>query len=449
MPDVQNLLPTARGYASDYSPNSLAVQTIMPEAVYSAQTLRFATFSPMLVAGTDAKLYRITSGATDISRGTAYTAMTRYEPWRYASFGDYALAVAINNTLQSTATPHTANFADVSGAAPAGTIAVNRGFVMLGRMSSGAFPHMDGWWCCALNDVTDWTPDVATQSARDRLLQTPGPILRLFAFGPYIYAFKGRSLIRGAYTGPPQIWSWTPVSTEIGLAGHDAVCEAEGVMYWLAGDGFYRSAGGAPQRILSAPWEWWMRKGSASINLYDDLTYAQWDPIRRVVRWWYTVDGALYTGGIAYHPDTDRWGRFSAAAECVASKTNEFAGTPDVASALVPEAPIVFTGAHEAMSLHTDVAATRFESGDVGDDDVYSMLRLVRTRFYRAPTTSVATHYYRPTLDATPTTGATAVREDGKYDLAHSARWHRVAFEQTGMVEVGGFSVDAGPAGRR
>ena len=114
----------------------------------------------------------------------------------------------------------------------------------------------DGWWCSALEDYTDWTPDVATQCTQGRLLQTPGGIIRLIAFGNYIIAFKNNSMLRGTYIGAPLVWRWDVISTSVGLVGHDAVCDAEGVLYWLAEDGFSRFAGGAPQKIASAPWRW-------------------------------------------------------------------------------------------------------------------------------------------------------------------------------------------------
>lgn len=454
MVDVENMLPTTRGYAPDYeltdTVNSVGT---LPSTCRGANYVRFSTLTAMTFAGTETAVYVSWGGSLiDLSRAAAYTAVTdAYLGWRFDAFGDVALCVSRDNQLQSTANPAGGtDFANVSGAPSGSTMCVQSNFVMLGGFFGGSWPYADGWWCSALEDYTDWTPDVATQCVQGRLLQTPGAVLRMIAFGNYVIAFKQGSMLRGTYIGAPQVWRWDVISTSVGLVGHDAVCDAEGVLYWLAEDGFYRFAGGAPQRIASAPWRWFQSQ------LYDSLylarAQAHWDPARRVVRWYYPSDVSnALNAGLAYHPQTDRWGRFTQTIEWATNSLREYCGL-DVAGETynrVPNAAVVVDSNHELQCYATDIANSSFTTGDIGDDEAVTGNFSARVRFVQAPASSSATHYHRMVLSDALTTGTTTTRSDGKYDLAAASRWHRLKFSQTGMCEPIGFSVDVKPAGRR
>ncbi len=455
MVDVENMLPTTRGYAPDYelTDSGYAVGTLASRC-YGANFVQFALATPVTFVGTDSAVFVTWGGTlTDLSRATPYTTINYpYEGWRFAAFGDVALCVSLLNQLQETSNPHGGtDFANVSGAPSAGTMCVQSNFVMLGRFGGGSWPYGDGWWCSAQEDHTDWTPDVATQCVQGRLLQTPGSIVRLVAFGNYVIAFKQGSMLRGTYIGAPQVWRWDVISTSVGLFGHDAVCDAEGVLYWLAEDGFYRFAGGAPQRIASAPWRWFQASLYDALNLSN--VQCHWDPARRAVRWYYMNDAtATLNAGLAYHPETDRWGRFTKTIEWATNSYYEYCGL-DVAgetSNRVLNAAVVVDSSH-ALQCYAgdDIANSSFTTGDIGDDEAVTGNFSARVRFVQAPASSSATHYHRMVLSDALTTGTTTTRSDGKYDLAAASRWHRLKFSQTGMCEPIGFSVDVKPAGRR
>jgi hypothetical protein len=313
--DVTNMLPTVRGYAPDYSltPATGMGAGTLPGRCYGAALLEFGEITPALVAGTATKLYRIVGNivgpfVTDVSRtsGGAYTAATSpTNAWRFASIDDVALAVKPGTILQATTNIYGTPFADVAGAPSGWTMAVQSGFVMIAGYST-EWPYANGWWCSALQDYTDWTPDVATQSANGRLTQTPGEIIRVIAFQDDLIFFKGTSVIRATYVGTPTIWQFTVLSTDVGLAGHDAVTQADGILYWLGDTGFYRFNGGSIQRIASAPWSWMREDTGGTFSLA--FAQAQWDSTRRVIRWYYPArfGGDVLTRGLAYHVDTDR-----------------------------------------------------------------------------------------------------------------------------------------------
>jgi len=460
--EIENLLPTSRGYAPDGAAaiGALYNDTAFPDRCWAASLVKGASLTPVMLVTTLNKIYKVVGNTpTDISRsGTAYTAFSVYGNWQFAALGDDIIAASKKNTLQITSNVYTTAFADVTSGPKARTIASQSDFIMLGDTADeSGWPYADGWWCSALGDATDWTPDVATQCARGRLTQTPGGIIRVIAYQNDLIFFKETSVIRASYVGAPQIWAFTVLSTNVGLCGISAVTEMNGVLYWCGRDGFYRFDGASIQKIGSAPWRWLTER---SYNLlYANYTTAVTDPYRNVVRFFY-VEKAVYlpgghdvalSGGVAYHPETDRWGRFSSTAACAATNHYEFfSGLDYVSLVLSYDVPIIvdLTDAKIKTFRGTPLYSS-FTTGDVGDDEQASVLRGVRTRFYMAPTTSSATHYHRMTLDATPTTGDTAVRTDGKYDFTQSARWHRIKFGQTGPYEFGGFSVDASQGGKR
>jgi hypothetical protein len=454
IPEVYNALPTARGYAPEMGlENSTVNVASLSSRCMGARMVRLGTNTPMLVLANATSLYSSFGTQYDLTRTSAYTAATSAAAWRFDSFGEVLLAVQASNILQQTPTPGSGTkFVDVTGAPAGNTLCVQSGFVMVGGTTTGGWNYSDGWWCSGLQRFDLWTPDIATQAAQGRLTQTPGAITRMISFKDNILAFKAGSILRGTYIGTPQIWGWSVVSTDIGMLGHDAVTQAEGILYFLGKDGFYRFNGGTPERINSAPWNYF--RNSAGTILKHIYAQAVWDPVRRVVRWYYPGRAELnylLTECISYHVDSDRWGFSTVSADWAATAPREYVSVPPSAdSQYVDEAAIVIDSTTHAVKTYT--AAPGFSSlstGDFGDDDAVSMVRRARARWLKAPTVSTAAHYHRMNLSDALVLGTEEPLLDGKYDFSHSARWHRVMFNSSGMYEMNGFSVDVSPAGKR
>lgn len=450
---VNNMLPTARGYAPDYSLGaSQDSPATLPAAALSAALIKPGTSTPLLMLSTATGLYCVFTALIDLTPASAPVAASATAAWRFDSFGTVALAVQYANVLHATANPSGgADFLAVSGAPTANTMCVQSGFVMLADTSlTAGWPYSDGWWCSELLDYTGWTPDLATQCARGRLTQTPGGIVRMVAFQNDIIAFKGTSILRGTYVGQASgVWQWAVLSTEVGLASHNAVVETGGALYFLGNDGFYRFNGGAIERIRSAPWEWFVGdRGSNDVN----LTSAVYDPVRRLVRWHYrqALQSTLNVC-LVYHPDSDRWGYTTA--NCAVPLNVPTETLPSILAAssktMIFPAGIVDATTRRVMVYSGTPNESFLETGDVGDDDAVSTLTKVRARFRAAPATAFAQHAYRMNLSDALTYGAEIARADGKYDFSHAARWHRVLFSGTGMYEIVGFSVNAPGSGKR
>jgi len=239
MMEVENLRPTLRGYAPEFSMSSSGDYAVTLGAEpLTTDVIRDQIGNVRTVFCTTTTIQYIepaTTSVVDRTRsGGGYAAASAASPWRFASFGNATLACHPANPLQGTAQIGTTAFSNVSGAPQATTIACNRNFVVIANFGGGGSTDAAGWRCSALEDYTDWTVDIATQAAGGTLTATPGPIVRLIAWRDYILAFKGNSFYRGQYVGAAaNTWSWPVISTNVGLIAHDAICEVDGVLYWI------------------------------------------------------------------------------------------------------------------------------------------------------------------------------------------------------------------------
>lgn len=462
--DIEAMVPTARGYAAEPTlAASSSYALTLAEPPLSAQTIQYkAGTVPFVSTGTKLRAF-LMGGWADVSRtATTYATAGTANPWRFEAFSTpsndrIALAVQAQNQLQAKADSTAGPFSNVTAAPKAETMAVQRGFVLLGNYTSTAGTlFVDGWTCSALEDHTSWAPDIATQAAAGRLTSTPGEIVRLISFQDYVVAFKRRSMYRGTYVGAADnTWSWPVVHRSIGLASHDAVCEADGVLYWLGYDGFYRWAGGAVQRIQSAPWTWLRGQLPAGSVEFANHPKAVWDDAQRVVRWqfYFTITGTSNKLQMSYHPDTDRWGRNLVDVSVMFTMPPASVYTVPLGGDVYVQSPAAWfrpVSGNYVLSLpRVEPGASSLTTGDIGDDDQASVLSRARLRTLTAGSAKAVQHFYRMNLGDALTTGESAFETDGKFDVSHSARWHRLKFSQIGNTEVTGFSVDPPRAGKR
>lgn len=451
--DVQNLVPTMRGYGAEYSlrDSTLYTGTLASEAL-STGTLHLANDSVVPLVSTDDGIFYLNIGSiADRSNASPYTARSQQLAyWRFAAFGSVALAAQYDNVLQFSTDIEATDFADVSGGPKAYTMAVQRGFVIVGNIKDGSYAGANSWLCSAQDDYTNWTPDIATGSATGTITATTGSIIRLIPFRDYVIMFKERAFHRGQFVGRANnSWEWPVVSTKIGLVGHDAVCEVDGVLYWLSESGFYRWGGGAVERIASGPFEW-LIDNSAGYGFLQD-TQAMWDPVQRVIRWVLAFPGA-FTGKIVltYHPDTDKWGKSLLDVQRAVQLAYETVPSISNDNPMLRAMPLAYISSAGKVQLASDTPAeSYFATGDIGDDDQVFDLSRARVRFFIEPDSSTAAHSTRMNLGESLTIVSTSARDDGKYDLSQAARWHRVKFTQAGRYEVNGFRVDMPQGGKR
>ncbi len=416
-----------------------------------------------LLAGTQTRIYQASSTAWLDYSASTYTGAADSR-WEFRQFGDVTLAVnGVDDPQASTA----ATFSALTVMPVAKLVETAAGFVMVANISDASFPYADGWWCSALLDETDWTPDVATQSARDRLTDAPGEITALRALGGDVVAFKTRSMYVGRYVGTPIIWAWQQVPGEVGAFSQQSVVSDGTALYWWGGDDFYRFDGSRPQPIGAAVRRWF---ADAASQAYLYTMLGQYDRGKSLVRWYFAPNGASTpTQCIVFNTRTNAWGRADRSIEAVVEYVSS-AVTYDVAGPLAgaaystssfpqsynsplwtasTEVPAVFNASHVLQSLSGVSAASSLTTGEIGDDDRYLVLRKVRVRHADSPASASMTHSYAANPGGPYTVAATSAAVDGKFDARKSARWHKLRWDFTGDVEVQGYTVDVVPQGTR
>lgn len=203
---------------------------------------------PHIFAGDATKLYHLESRvATDRSIAGGYT-VGAFDTWQFAQFGNNVVAVtkeSVPQVFDMMASPIVA-FDDLAGSPPsaASSIARVNDFLMLGE---GFTVH----WS-AFNDITDWSPDPATQAGNQELDQERGEIISIVGLD-YAAIFQERGIRRAIYVGPPVIFDFGQdyVEKARGCIARNAAAPFGRVIFYAADDGFYAFDGQASVPIGS------------------------------------------------------------------------------------------------------------------------------------------------------------------------------------------------------
>lgn len=458
--DCEMMEPSLRGMRSAPKASNTEL-TAFATACHGSALITKLDGTKRLFAGTSTHLYEASGGAwTDRSASTYHA--TAEARWDFAQFGNTTLAVnGIDAAQQSTS----GAFSVLTAMPKAELVTVAAGFVMVANVTDASYAYSDAWWCSALYDHTSWAPSIATQAAQGRLLDSPGEIKALKTLGENVVAFKERSMFVGQYVGPDVIWSWTQVPGDIGAFSQSSVVSDGRALYFWGGDDFYRFDGTRPAPI-GADVKTWFSDNAARAYWYAML--GDYDRSRSLVRWYFAPNGdSTPTACIVFNTITGRWGRADRSIEAVvdyisAAITYDSPGilagvtynstswpqsydSPFWLSAT--ESPAVVNTSHTLQTLTGISDTSSLTTGDFGDDDRYSLLRFVRPRYARSPTTASMTNYHKSDAGGSLTTDETTSANDGRFDVLQSARWHRAKFDWTGDVEVIGFTAEMTPEG--
>lgn len=447
--DCTNITPTIKGFRASSAMQPIDIDPL-PAACRGAISALRLDNQRRLIAGTADALYEAVSGAwIDRSRSGGYSGGAENR-WRFAQFGNVTLAANTADTIQASTS---GDFADIAGAPTARIITTASGFVMAfatTHANNGDNPDM--WWCCALYNHTDWTPDVATQSANGRLIDTPGEIRAGKALGNNIVAYKEKSMYLGQYVGPPFIWTWQQIPGEIGAVSQEAVIDIDTAHVFIGADDFWIYDGSRPVPIGAPVREWFFDNANPT---YLHRTQGYFDRYNAIATWYFASSSSQgdLDMCIHYNTKTQRWGKtkrsIQAPIEYVASAVtyddlgNLYATYDDIAE--IPyDSPQWFAGGRESavfddsgelMALAGSMDCA-IQTWDVGSDSQYSTLQRIRPRLITAPTSGFLQAYHKAVQGNPLITGETATYDDGKFDLLWSARWHRAMIDFTGPVEL-------------
>lgn len=466
--DCTNFIPYEAGMKA--APTAAAYASALALECRGAKTLTKLDGSRRVFAGTAADLYELSGTTwTDVSRVANYT-LGADTQWSFDQFGDTSIAANIDTVIQ---TSSAGAFAD-QATAPQAKIVVSAlssggGFVFAFNTIDATYgTSQDRWWCCALNNVTSWTPSVASQAATGRLLGAEGAITAAIKFGAdRVVAFKDRSLYIGTYAGPPTVWSWTELP-DFGCAGQNAVADIGTALFVVGADDIYVFDGARPIAIATNKVRIWFNANCS--GTYRSRTLVQHDQQNDLVRVFFVSAGSS-TGArdmcLVYHTRTQQWGRADATVEAALlfnQPTLTFdadSGTFDAATGAFDEASpgtrqmAVFDASHVLCTLSGAPAASDFTLHDLGDDDKVLKLTEASLRYMTQPTSASMSAFASMATGGSLTTGATQTAYDtpangsNRFPLRQTARWHRLKFSFTGACEVAGYRVPLQEAGRR
>jgi hypothetical protein len=358
-----------------------------------------------------------------------------------------------------------ADFDDVDDSPSCKVFDVAQGFVMMGATNEVAYGDQpDRWWCSAIYDYTDWTPDVATQATTGRLVDAAGSIRALKALGSSFVAYKDNAMFVASYVGTPLVWTWQLLPTTIGASSQGAVAKVPSVGHIFIGqeDIYVFDGSGLPQPISTGIKDWF----------FGDLKQEYKNNISSVVDkrnsnvWFFyprqDSDGRA-NGAIVYNWQAKKWGVWrgvvEAAVEYIAGATtfDTSEGTFDEQTLSfdspfwtnTTETPSVIDSTHTLRTITGVSGTSNITFGDVGDDTRYTTLGRVRMRFIQSPTSATMTAQSKRNLGESLVLGRIASMRDSKFDFQRSARWHRVTLQTTGDCEFSGIAYDLRPNGVR
>lgn len=457
------LIPTTNGMAGAPSPVDAGLSALAAACRGAAHVTRLDN-QRRLYAGTGTNLYELSGSAwVDISRVGGYTAGAENR-WRFVQFGNASLA---SNQMEKVQVSTSGAFADITQAPKAKMLETASGFVLAFGINDATVggERSDAWWCSNIYDHLTWTPGSGNQAAYGYLLDTPGEIRAAKRLGQDVVAYKERSMYLGRYVGPPVIWSFPLISSDIGALAQECVVDTGNAHLFISRDDFCIFDGSRPRSLQSPLREWFFANSDSSFRY---KTQAYYDKFRDIVWWFYAPSGSngALTAAIAYNVASNRWGHASVTVQAVidyfSADTSWDDWPPGPATSYEDMLDVAFdspyfdsgestlaivNSSNKIATLTGVCASSSLTTGDIGDDTQVTTLTAVKPRFIAKPTTASLTNYTKMESDGTLTTGGTASRNGNKFDVLASARYHRLKLDTTGDFEIVGATPDLVPDG--
>ena len=469
--DCRGFVPTRRGGLASWQMESVVASYTSSTEPVAAGIVRKADGTARFFIFNKQSIYEYDSTTTATNRSAAtYSASTT--DWCWTQFGDTTIAVNLYDNPQSSSA---GAFAALGGSPPkAQCVASNLGFVMLGNYNDGtAYP--DGWACSALENITSWTASSATQAARGRLYDTPGPIRALAALRDSIIAYKDDSIYVGEYVGDTSngiIWAWRLISDKVGCSSPNGIGVFNDMHYFLHRSGFYVFDGTAVRRIgRECTNHLFDTIAGATGGITFSKTQVSVDQTQNIVMFaMRAASETKITTVYCYNVETNRWSYifgatiFTAAAgssdyptaivrctqsDLIAFDANLSDDNPPTAVMIGPDS----TGKIAAMypsygTPATDPTIMALQTGPIGDGDTHVDLTGVKPRLYSYTAGTAPTMTVGGDKDESNVIDGTASIATGtwnttelRFDVKTSARYVAPRMVFTNGLEVAGLQV--------
>jgi len=299
--DAKNVVSQAIGYGPFPTPVTFSTSNAA-EDLTSLYAAKQPDGNTALFAAGASKIYTVSGvgGITQVKTGMTTGANDRV---RFTQFGKTVISTNNAEKLQAWTLGTSTSFADLSATAPiAKFITVVRDFVVCANTyeSSAQQQYRVRW--SAINNETDWTEDVNTQSDYQDI-PDGGQIVGIRG-GEFGLVLLERAIHRMSYVGTPFIFQFDNISRGKGCMVSGSIAQYQGVTFFLSDDGFYMCDGQNVTAIGAEKVDRFFLQ-DASESDYKTMSAAV-DPIRKLVIWNYkTVNGNRSV--IIYNFKTQKW----------------------------------------------------------------------------------------------------------------------------------------------
>jgi hypothetical protein len=456
--DAKNVVSQAIGYGPFPAPVTFSTSNAAEDltSLYAAKQPNGDT---ALFAAGLTKIYTV-SGVGAITQVKTGMTTANADRVRFTQFGKTVISCNNADKLQAWTLGTSTSFADLSATAPiAKFITVVRDFVVCANTFETTQQQYRVRWS-ALNDETDWTENVNTQSDYQDI-PDGGQIVGIRG-GEFGLIFLERAIHRMTYVGTPFIFQFDNISRGKGCMVSGSIAQYQGVTFFLSDDGFYMCDG---QNITSIGAEKVDRYFLDNVSDSDFGTMsAAVDPIRKLVIWNYkNVSGGRSL--LIYNFKTQKWtygdagtdylseastssvtleqlDSISASIDALTSSLDSrlFVGGKYFLGGTLATRVMSFTGANQTAVISTGDL-------DIGANSVVTLARPIVDN----GSGSVAISS-RTLLSQTVTYGtSTAADSENRVSLRSAGRYHRLKVTPTGAnwKTAVGVDVDVTPQGVR
>lgn len=466
--DCQNLIPTLRGMRGGPSPIPFG-NPAFPVRVTGAATCELLNGSFRTFAGTATDLYEVAASLNNVVSATPGGYIGGANPWRFAQFGNASLATNGADTIQQSI--NAGNFSAIAGAPVANIIEVTQGFVFaLGTQDATYGNRPNGWWCSALYDQTNWTPNQATQCANGIIVDQPGAITAGKALGTNIIVYKQESMFYGVYQGPPVIWAFNQISPIVGTPSQECVIPVGARHLFLGTDKqVYEFDGTIPQPIGDEVHDWLVSNWS---SIYQSIVQSYHDKQNSRVFWY--ICSVTNTTGIpdlclVYNYRTGKFGRADRSIEAAVTAISGqitwsgMGSLPGVTTwSTLPAIPYnspfwsqatpshgIIDTSHKLQSLSGACTGASMTTGWLGDDFNYIDYLGFLPRFMQAPATCTGVGNTLSSLgsQSQATQWQLGSWYDGELAADFAARYAQIQLSFTGDFEILGVTPRVGQSG--
>lgn len=457
--DCDQILPVSDGFKAQRSALDAGVAALASEARGFAVVKKLDDTKRIFAATQTALLELASTTWTDVSAAGAYDLGPDAEGRaRFAQFGNVTIAaVGHANYLQSTTA---GAFAAITGSPKAKIVETINNFVFAFNYiddTHGLGTKENGWWCSALGDESDWTPDVTTQCVAGSFLQTSGGVIAAKKLGPYIVAYKEQSAFLGQYVGVPAVWSWSQLPGDLGALSQECLVNIGTAHYFISRDDFQMFDG---SRFVSIGTPVKKTFFSDLDSRYRGLITTLHDRVNNLIYWFYpSISGAgAIDKCVVYNYIKNQWGRsdrtIEAASEyiepgisfdsigSVYSTWNDLPTDISFDSSIWTadsSSPAFISTDHKIKTFGSVPGSSYIQTGHYGDISTFTTLTKIRPRFVITPTSSTLNYSHSNDNADAMTQNIDTTLTNNVYDLIWSARWHQVKLNFTGVMTISGF----------